>query len=123
VWDACVCGVVGCVVHGAWAARVWVGLFGGGLVVCGGEGGSGGDGGVNGAGVEMVLLSALRRSVTHAADLPTNAPASRRTPRRWAPKLNRCAPRKKATHTAMSDIRESLEELRYYKEKLFRGHK
>ncbi|GBF94932.1 RNA exonuclease [Raphidocelis subcapitata] len=43
--------------------------------------------------------------------------------RRWSPKLARSAPRKKAAHTAMSDIRESLEELRYYKEKLFRAHK
>ncbi|KIY95155.1 putative REX2, RNA exonuclease 2 [Monoraphidium neglectum] len=43
--------------------------------------------------------------------------------RRWSPKLARSTPRKKAAHTAMSDIRESLEELRYYKDKLFRGVK
>ena len=42
---------------------------------------------------------------------------------RWSPKLARCAPRKKGAHTAMSDIRESLEELRYYKDKLFRNVK
>lgn len=50
-------------------------------------------------------------------------PNKNNPPRRWSPRLARAAPRKKAAHTAMSDIKESLEELRYYKEKLFRGHK
>ncbi|KAI8470911.1 MAG: ribonuclease H-like domain-containing protein [Monoraphidium minutum] len=43
--------------------------------------------------------------------------------RRWSPKLARNAPRKKGAHTALSDIKESLEELRYYRDKLFRGVK
>ena len=41
--------------------------------------------------------------------------------RRWRPKLSRQAPRKVANHTAMSDIKESLKELQYYKHVLFRG--
>jgi oligoribonuclease len=41
--------------------------------------------------------------------------------RRWRPRLYRQAPRKVAAHTAMSDIKESLKELQYYKQVLFRG--
>eukprot|EP00775_Hariotina_reticulata_P011354 gene11354-11503_t len=40
--------------------------------------------------------------------------------RRWKPKLARKAPRKVAAHTAMSDIKESLKELQYYKSVLFK---
>jgi oligoribonuclease len=43
--------------------------------------------------------------------------------RRWKPKLARQAPRKVAAHTAMSDIKESLKELQYYKSVLFKGNK
>jgi oligoribonuclease (3'-5' exoribonuclease) len=43
------------------------------------------------------------------------------TCRRWRPRLYRQAPRKVAAHTAMSDIKESLKELQYYKSVLFRG--
>lgn len=43
--------------------------------------------------------------------------------RRWKPKLARHAPRKVAAHTAMSDIKESLKELQYYKSVLFKGAK
>jgi len=39
--------------------------------------------------------------------------------RRWHPKVWRAAPRKKKAHTAMADVRESLAELRYYRERLF----
>lgn len=48
----------------------------------------------------------------------TLAPCCRR---RWRVKLYRQAPRKVAAHTAMSDIKESLKELQYYKHVLFRG--
>lgn len=41
--------------------------------------------------------------------------------RRWRPRVYRQAPRKVAAHTAMSDIKESLKELQYYKQALFRG--
>jgi hypothetical protein len=45
-----------------------------------------------------------------------------RTPdRRWQHKLYSKAPRKVCAHTAMSDIKESLQELRYYKQVLFRS--
>ena len=40
--------------------------------------------------------------------------------RRWFPKLWRTAPRKRREHTAMADIRESLNELRFYREIMFR---
>lgn len=43
------------------------------------------------------------------------------TRRRWRPKLYKQAPRKVGAHTAMSDIKESLTELRYYKKCLFGG--
>lgn len=39
--------------------------------------------------------------------------------RRWSPKVYRKAPKKKNTHTAMSDVKESLEELKYYQAHLF----
>lgn len=41
--------------------------------------------------------------------------------RRWRQSLYRQAPKKQANHTAMSDIKESLKELQYYKHVLFRG--
>ena len=41
--------------------------------------------------------------------------------RRWKPKVARNAPKKVAAHTAMSDIKESLKELQYYKSVLFKG--
>lgn len=40
--------------------------------------------------------------------------------RRWYPDVYKRAPRKALSHTAMSDIRESLEELKYYKKHLFK---
>jgi oligoribonuclease len=39
--------------------------------------------------------------------------------RRWHPKVWREAPKKKKQHTALADVRESLQELRYYRERLF----
>ena len=41
--------------------------------------------------------------------------------RRWAPDVHADAPRKKAAHRALDDIRESIEELRFYRERLFPG--
>ena len=38
---------------------------------------------------------------------------------RWAPAVVEAAPRKETTHRALDDIRESVEELRFYREKLF----
>jgi oligoribonuclease len=39
--------------------------------------------------------------------------------RRWHPRAWREAPKKRRAHTAMADVRESLAELRYYRERLF----
>lgn len=39
--------------------------------------------------------------------------------RRWYPKILENAPKKKMCHRAMDDIKESLEELKYYKSKIF----
>jgi len=39
--------------------------------------------------------------------------------RRWYPDVLAAAPRKATTHRALDDIRESLEELRYYRQHLF----
>jgi len=43
--------------------------------------------------------------------------------RRWFPNEFRRRPRKKLAHTAMSDIEESLEELKFYKQKVFKRTK
>ena len=40
--------------------------------------------------------------------------------RRWYPEALGAAPRKGGTHRALDDIRESVEELRYYREKVFK---
>lgn len=40
--------------------------------------------------------------------------------RRWYPDVLAAAPQKKGGHRALDDIRESLEELRYYREAVFR---
>jgi oligoribonuclease len=40
--------------------------------------------------------------------------------RRWYPQVLETAPRKQAGHRALDDIRESVEELRFYREHLFR---
>lgn len=39
--------------------------------------------------------------------------------RRWSPKIVEQAPSKAGSHRALDDIRESIEELRYYREHLF----
>ena len=39
--------------------------------------------------------------------------------RRWYPQLNRGRPHKQGTHRALDDIRESIEELRWYRERVF----
>ena len=41
--------------------------------------------------------------------------------RRWAPDLVKQAPVKGGMHRALADIRESIEELRFYRDALFRG--
>jgi oligoribonuclease len=38
---------------------------------------------------------------------------------RWYPALNRGRPHKQGTHRALDDIRESIEELRWYRERVF----
>jgi len=40
---------------------------------------------------------------------------------RWYPKENKKAPPKEKKHRAMDDIRESIEELKYYKEHIFKS--
>ena len=40
--------------------------------------------------------------------------------RRWYPKQQHRMPKKKNAHTAMSDIMESIEQLRYYRQSIFR---
>ena len=41
--------------------------------------------------------------------------------RRWYPETLTAMPRKATSHRALDDIRESIEELRYYREQLFRA--
>ena len=40
--------------------------------------------------------------------------------RRWYPEEYAMAPKKKMSHRALDDIKESIEELRYYRSKLFK---
>ena len=40
---------------------------------------------------------------------------------RWYPKVVEAAPKKSAAHRALDDIRESVNELRYYREQVFRA--
>ncbi|XP_058098180.1 oligoribonuclease [Magnolia sinica] len=42
---------------------------------------------------------------------------------RWYPRENKKAPSKENKHRAMDDIKESIVELRYYKEQIFKGSK
>uniref|UniRef100_A0A0E0DC84 Exonuclease domain-containing protein n=1 Tax=Oryza meridionalis TaxID=40149 RepID=A0A0E0DC84_9ORYZ len=42
---------------------------------------------------------------------------------RWFPKERKHAPRKEKNHRAMDDIRESIKELQYYKENIFKSRK
>lgn len=42
--------------------------------------------------------------------------------KRWFPEVAANAPKKARGHRALDDIRESLDELRYYREQLFRGN-
>ncbi len=43
--------------------------------------------------------------------------------RRWFPRKYGQGPKKMNRHTAMSDIRESIEQLKYYKQAIFKIHK
>jgi oligoribonuclease len=40
--------------------------------------------------------------------------------RRWFPREYGKSPRKRQAHTAMSDIRESIDQLRYYRKAVFK---
>ena len=40
--------------------------------------------------------------------------------KRWSPEAAKGAPEKKLNHRALDDIRESIEELRYYRETVFK---
>ncbi len=41
--------------------------------------------------------------------------------KRWYPSAARKAPKKVLAHTALSDIRESIQELQYYRKTIFLG--
>lgn len=40
--------------------------------------------------------------------------------KRWAPDVAKGVPEKKGNHRALGDIRDSIEELRYYRETVFK---
>merc|ERR1711972_813245 len=42
--------------------------------------------------------------------------------RRWYPEEFKLTPKKKGSHRALDDIRESLEELKYYRKMVFRAN-
>ncbi|CAN6234547.1 unnamed protein product [Urochloa humidicola] len=42
---------------------------------------------------------------------------------RWFPKEKKAAPRKEKNHRALDDIRESIKELQYYKENIFKSRR
>ena len=56
----------------------------------------------------------------HARHRPIDVSTLKELARRWAPEVLEDAPKKESTHRALDDIRESVNELRWYRAHLFR---
>ncbi|GIL64900.1 hypothetical protein Vafri_18738 [Volvox africanus] len=68
----------------------------------------------------MFMLKHMPRVVAYLNYRIVDVSSIKELARRWFPKAYRSAPRKKLAHTALSDIRESIEELRYYRKAVFK---
>ncbi|EFJ43019.1 hypothetical protein VOLCADRAFT_66302 [Volvox carteri f. nagariensis] len=68
----------------------------------------------------MFLLKYMPRVVAYLNYRIVDVSSIKELARRWYPKAYKNAPRKKLAHTALSDIRESIEELKYYRKTVFR---
>ena len=68
------------------------------------------------------VLDAIREgNLDHAWDHvePDSLSSVKELVRRWYPEIRAGRPKKVGAHRALDDIRESIEELRYYREKVF----
>ncbi|KAG2440451.1 hypothetical protein HYH02_010333 [Chlamydomonas schloesseri] len=68
----------------------------------------------------MFLLKHMPRVVAHLSYRIVDVSSIKELARRWFPKTYRKAPRKALAHTALSDIKESIEELKYYRKAVFK---
>ncbi len=66
-----------------------------------------------------MLPDACRRLVKHLHYQVVDVSSIKVLCRRWFPQRARELPKKRLAHTAMSDVLESIEELRYYKHHFF----
>ncbi|GLC45760.1 hypothetical protein PLESTB_000501600 [Pleodorina starrii] len=69
----------------------------------------------------MFLLKHMPRVVAYLNYRIVDVSSIKELARRWFPKAHRAAPRKKLAHTALSDIKESIEELRYFRKAVFKS--
>ncbi|KAG2497887.1 hypothetical protein HYH03_004153 [Edaphochlamys debaryana] len=69
----------------------------------------------------MFLLKYMPRVTSYLNYRIVDVSSIKELSRRWFPQAYRKAPRKKLAHTALSDIRESIEELRYYRKTVFKS--
>ncbi|PNW77183.1 hypothetical protein CHLRE_10g425800v5 [Chlamydomonas reinhardtii] len=68
----------------------------------------------------IFLLKHMPRVVAHLNYRIVDVSSIKELARRWFPKTYRKAPRKTLAHTALSDIKESIEELKYYRKAVFK---
>ncbi|KAG2446222.1 hypothetical protein HXX76_000814 [Chlamydomonas incerta] len=68
----------------------------------------------------IFLLKHMPRVVAHLNYRIVDVSSIKELARRWFPKTYRKAPRKALAHTALSDIKESIEELKYYRKAVFK---
>ncbi|KAJ1677606.1 rna exonuclease [Spiromyces aspiralis] len=68
----------------------------------------------------MFLARQMPRLVDYLTYRIIDVSSVKELARRWAPQIFANAPKKQGTHRALDDILESIEELRYYKDKLFK---
>lgn len=69
----------------------------------------------------MFLLKYMPRVTAYLSYRIVDVSSIKELSRRWFPNAYRKAPRKALAHTALSDIRESIDELKYYKKAVFKN--
>ncbi|PNH00755.1 putative oligoribonuclease [Tetrabaena socialis] len=71
----------------------------------------------------MFLYRYMPRVVAHLSYRIVDVSSIKEVARRWFPQTYRKAPRKELKHTAESDIRESISELKFYRKAVFKDPK
>ncbi|GAX83503.1 hypothetical protein CEUSTIGMA_g10928.t1 [Chlamydomonas eustigma] len=69
----------------------------------------------------MFMLKYMPELTAHLSYRIVDVSTIKELARRWFPAANRKAPRKVCAHTALSDIRESIKELQYFRKAIFLG--